>query len=140
MPKYNIVLTLQLLLCKEGSDRKYHEYYLQISKEIELPFHPNITDKIYIEEAYWKIEEIAIDVDDSIFTIKCHQPCLGMVASDSEYKNRKLLVSEYENNLKQNEWVLDDWSLGEKSISYDEILKDMIRKKELLTTAKEEEK
>ena len=132
--KYDIRLKIQL---KEEKD-KYHKYFIEVEKEFELPFHPNITDKIYIEEAYWKILEISWDIDQNKGEIHLYEQCSGRCANDSENKNRITLTEEYIKYYKPYKWCLIDYYLGKEHISMNDVELEIERKKNLST--KEEPK
>jgi hypothetical protein len=123
--KYDVVVILQAQGVGELNGI-YHEYSISCEKEMTLDFHPNKSDKIFVEPAYWSIKEINVMLEGGNHEIFLHKPCSGIAyrKETKDFEIAKRLVEDYETIWKKDGWQLREYHLGTRHVSYDDVLKD----------------
>lgn len=91
-----------------------YKYFIELSKNYELNFHPNIKDEIVVDEFFCSITQILhfVDDDKTLLYLNVNDP--QHVVKNSKEAIRRLIYDIEE--LKIYDWHLGDYFLGKHKI------------------------
>lgn len=90
-----------------------YDYYIELCKDYELEFHPNLTDLIFVDECFCEIKEIRLDIDSNTNWLKLEKvDDLFRVEEGKDNEAIECLVSEIE-EFKAYDWYLNNYDLGD---------------------------
>lgn len=102
---------MQYLICLKIKIEKFPNYFIEVIKQYELPFHPNLTDEICVDDYYCTIENIHVDISEGSHIISLINT--GGGPHEDEEVNVIPRLKDEMKELEQYGWRMNDYDFGE---------------------------